>query len=41
MFMLLLLHLDDVILWEWTNRAYFVAQSFIGFYWIQSYITRL
>jgi len=26
------LHLDEVnILWEWTNRTDFVAESFIGF----------
>jgi len=32
MFMHVCLHLDDVnILWELTNRAVFVAQSFIGF----------
>jgi len=32
MFITFCSHLDDVnILWEWTNRADFVAQSFVGF----------
>jgi len=34
--------LDDVIiLREFNNRADFVAQSFIGFNWIQGYNTSL
>jgi len=34
------LHLDDVIiLWEFNNRANFVAESFIGFNWILGYNT--